>query len=76
MLLQEIKHVFDKFPKTRIFLGDFNSKVSTEDIFKHKFHMERFNLKKLTEVKGKEQCHVEVSDRFASLDTEMEIDRA
>jgi hypothetical protein len=24
----------------------------------HRVHMERFNLKKLNEVEGKEQCHV------------------
>jgi hypothetical protein len=29
-----------------------------------KFHKERFNLKKLYEVEGKEQYHVEVSNRF------------
>jgi hypothetical protein len=31
-----------------------------------RLHMEGFNLKKLKEVEGKEQCHVEVSDRFAA----------
>jgi hypothetical protein len=38
--------------------------------------MERFNLKKLNEVESKEKYHVEVSDRFASLenlDAEVEI---
>jgi hypothetical protein len=30
--------------------------------------MERFNLKKLNEVEGKEQFHVEVSNRFAALE--------
>jgi hypothetical protein len=38
--------------------------------------MERFNLKKLNEVGGKEQFRVEVSNRFAALedlDTEVEI---
>jgi hypothetical protein len=30
--------------------------------------MERFNLKKLNEVEGKEQYHVKVSNRFASLE--------
>jgi hypothetical protein len=30
--------------------------------------MERFNLKKLNEVGGKEQFHVEVSNRFAALE--------
>jgi hypothetical protein len=42
----------------------------------HKFHMERFNLKNLTEVKGKEKYHVKVSNRFAALedlDAEVEI---
>jgi hypothetical protein len=46
-----------------------------------RFHMKRFNLKKLNEVEGKEQCHVEVSNtrRFAALedfDTEVEINSA
>jgi hypothetical protein len=34
----------------------------------HRFHMERFNLKKLDKVEGKEQYHVEVSDRIALLE--------
>jgi hypothetical protein len=41
--------------------------------------MERFNLKKLSEVKGKEQYHVEISNRFAALenlDTEGDVNRA
>jgi hypothetical protein len=42
----------------------------------HKFHMERFNLRKLNEVEGKENYRVEVSNRFAALedlDAEVEI---
>jgi hypothetical protein len=42
----------------------------------HKFHMERFNLKTLNEVEGKEKYRGEVSNRFAALedlDTEGEI---
>jgi hypothetical protein len=42
----------------------------------HKFQMERFNLKKLNEVEGKENYRVEVSNRFAALedlDAEVEI---
>jgi uncharacterized protein YutE (UPF0331/DUF86 family) len=35
---------------------------------KHKFHMERFNLKKLNEVSGKEQYWIEISNRFAALE--------
>jgi hypothetical protein len=41
-----------------------------------RYDMERFNLKKLNDVEGKEQFRVEVSDRFAALedlDTEVEI---
>jgi hypothetical protein len=42
----------------------------------HQFQMERFNLKKLNEVEGKEKYCVEVSNRFAALedlDAEVEI---
>jgi hypothetical protein len=42
----------------------------------HRFHMERFNLKKLNEVEGKEQYCIEVSNKFAvleDLDAEVEI---
>jgi hypothetical protein len=44
-----------------------------------RFDMERFNLKKLNDVGGKEQFRVEVSNRFAALedlDTEVEINNA
>jgi hypothetical protein len=34
----------------------------------HRFHMERLNLKKLNEILGKEQYHVEISNRFAALE--------
>jgi hypothetical protein len=42
----------------------------------HKFQMERFNLKKLNEVEGKDKYSVEVSNRYAALedlDAEVEI---
>jgi hypothetical protein len=42
-------------------------------------YMERFNLKKLNEVEGKEQYHVEISNRFAALenlDAAVDINRA
>jgi hypothetical protein len=45
----------------------------------HRYDMERFNLKKLNDVEGKEQFHVEVSNRFAALedlDAEVEINSA
>jgi hypothetical protein len=41
--------------------------------------MERFNLKKLSEVQGKEQYRVEISNRFATLenlDTEGDVNKA
>jgi hypothetical protein len=34
----------------------------------HRFHTERFSLKMLNEVEGKEQFRVEVSNRFAALE--------
>jgi hypothetical protein len=42
----------------------------------HRFHMERFNHKKLNEIQGKDKYRVEVSNRFSALeglDTEVEI---
>jgi hypothetical protein len=45
----------------------------------HTFHIEMFNLKKLNEVKSKEQVGVEDSNRFAALedlDAEVEINSA
>jgi hypothetical protein len=45
----------------------------------HKFHMGRFNLKKLNEIQGKELHCVETSNRFAGLEnlnTEVDINRA
>ncbi|PNF34812.1 hypothetical protein B7P43_G03788 [Cryptotermes secundus] len=44
----------------------------------HRVHMERFNLKKLNEVQGKEQYCVEISHRFAALenlDTEVDVNK-
>jgi hypothetical protein len=45
----------------------------------HRFHMERFNLKKLNDVELKEQFRVEISNRFPALedfDAEVEINSA
>jgi hypothetical protein len=45
----------------------------------HRIRVERFNLKKLNEVEGKELYRVEISNRFATLenlDTEVDINRA
>ncbi|PNF37844.1 hypothetical protein B7P43_G08371, partial [Cryptotermes secundus] len=45
----------------------------------HRVHMERFNLKKLNKVEGKEEYCVEISNRFAALensDTEVDVNKA
>jgi hypothetical protein len=45
----------------------------------HRVHTERFNLRKLNEVEGKEQYRVPISNIFAvlgHLDTEVDINRA
>jgi hypothetical protein len=45
----------------------------------HRIHVERFNLKKLNEVEGREQYRVDISNRFAALenlDAEVDINRA
>jgi hypothetical protein len=39
----------------------------------HRVHIERFSLKKLNEAEGKEQYSVEISNRFAALETEKTI---
>jgi hypothetical protein len=42
----------------------------------HRVNMVRFNLNKLNKITGKEQYHVEISDRFApleNLDAEVDI---
>jgi imidazoleglycerol phosphate dehydratase HisB len=45
----------------------------------NKFDIERFNLKKINMVEGKEQCQVKISNRFAALvnlDDDVDINRA
>jgi hypothetical protein len=48
----------------KILLGDFNAKVrerlAVSKQITHRVHMERFNLKKLSEVQGKERYRVEI----------------
>jgi hypothetical protein len=44
----------------------------------HRIHIERFNLKKINKVVGKEKYHVEISNRFTALEnlcTEVDISR-
>jgi hypothetical protein len=54
-------------------------RLATNKQRSQRFHVKRLNLKKLNEVEGKEQYHVEVSNRFAALedlDSEVEINSA
>jgi hypothetical protein len=57
----------------------FRERLAVNKQQSHRFHTERFNLKKLNEAKGKEQYRVEVLNRFADLedwDKEVEINSA
>jgi hypothetical protein len=70
--------VFENRVLLRIF-GPKRERLAVSKQTTHRVHMERFNLKKLNEVEGKEQYRVEISDRFAALenvDTEVGIRRA
>jgi hypothetical protein len=57
-------------------VAQFRERLAVNKQRSHKFHMERFNLKKLNEVEDKEKYRVEVSNRIAALedlDAEVEI---
>jgi hypothetical protein len=57
----------------------FNTRLAVRKQTTCRVHMERYNLKKLREVEGKEQYRVEISNRFAALenlDTDVDINRA
>jgi hypothetical protein len=43
------------------------SEICKQSVSMHRVHIERFNLKKLNEVEGKEECCVEISNRFSAL---------
>jgi hypothetical protein len=54
-------------------------RLAVSTLRSYRFNMDRFNLKKLNQVEGKEQFRVGVSNRFAALedlDAEVEIDSA
>jgi hypothetical protein len=60
-------------------MAKFRERLAVNKQRSYRFHMDRFNLKKLNEVEGKEQFCVEVSNRFAALedlDAEVEINSA
>jgi hypothetical protein len=49
-------------------VAKFRERLTVNKQILHRFHMERFSLKKLHEVEGKEKYCVEISNRFAPLD--------
>jgi hypothetical protein len=60
-------------------VAKFGERVAVDKQRSQRFDMERFNLKKLNNVEGKEQFRVGVTNRFAAfedLDTEVEINSA
>jgi hypothetical protein len=57
-------------------VAEIRERLAVNEQGSHKFHMERFNLKKLNEVEDKDRYPVEDSNRFAvleDLDTVVEI---
>jgi hypothetical protein len=54
-------------------VAKFRERLAVSKQKAHRVHMERFNLKKLNEVEGKEQYRVEISNRFAALE-KLEVD--
>jgi hypothetical protein len=57
----------------------FRERLAVSKQTTHRVHMERFNLKKLKKLGGKEQYHVEISNRFAALENfnaEVDTNRA
>jgi hypothetical protein len=57
-------------------VAKFRERLAVNRQRSHRFDMERFSLKKLNKVEGKEQCCVEISNRFAALkhlDTKVDI---
>jgi hypothetical protein len=60
-------------------LAKFRERLAVNKRISHRFHWEKFYLKKLNEVECKEHNHVDVSNRFAALedlDAEVEINSA
>jgi hypothetical protein len=59
--------------------GKFRERLALSKQTTHIIHMERYNLKKLNEVEGKEQYRIEISNRLAASEnsnTEVDINRA
>jgi hypothetical protein len=50
-------------------LEKFRENLAMSKQITHRVHMEKFHLKKLNEVEGKQQYHAEISNRFAAWKT-------
>jgi hypothetical protein len=57
-------------------VAKFRERLAFDKQRSHCFHMERFILKRINKVKGKEKYRVEVPNRFRALETEMEVNSA
>jgi hypothetical protein len=60
-------------------VATFRERLAVNKQRSHRFHIDRFNLKKLNNIEGKEQFFVEVSNRIAALEdlnAEVEINNA
>jgi hypothetical protein len=56
-------------------VAKFRERLAVNKQRSHRFHMKRFNLKKLNELDGKEQFRFEISNRFAAFeDTAADVD--
>jgi hypothetical protein len=53
---------------TILVVAKFRERLAVNKQRSHRFHIERFSLKKLNDVEGKEQFRVEVSNGFAALE--------
>jgi hypothetical protein len=49
-------------------VAEFRERLAENKQTTHKFHVDRFSLRKLNEVDGKEQYQFEMSNRFAALE--------
>jgi hypothetical protein len=47
-------------------VAKFRERLAVSKQTMHRVHMGKFNLKKLNETEGKEQFHVEISNRFTA----------
>jgi hypothetical protein len=60
--------VVDCDTENYLVLGNVTERLAVSKHKMHRYHMERFNLKKSINVDGKKQYHVEISNRFEDLE--------